>query len=115
MPFSKERALDMRFHKHANGDLVSNEGFLVRQEGRFALKHLEGNRGVTVPIESGYDPRFYLTVYANSVERFDPPNDAERVHEDVRRRIIQNVSDSLLFEGVRHELVWGEFEIESMR
>jgi hypothetical protein len=60
----------------------------------------------TVPVEAGYDPGHFLTIYAFAIERTDPEGQVNPLSDHDRRIIVEHVCASLDFEKTRYEVEW---------
>jgi len=76
--------------------MKSDADFSVERVGRDALRYHEGSRSVLVGSEMLLPKGF--AVYADSIEKWDPPYEA-RISKEERDRIVINLCSVLLSKG----------------
>lgn len=96
----------MSFHKDRNGYLVSSDGYAVRRSGRNELEYVSEGVKAIVPVEAGYDPGHFLTIYAFAIERTGPEGKTGPLSDDDRQMFVEHVCACLDFETTRYKVEW---------
>ena len=96
----------MSFHKDQAGYIVSSEGYSVRRSGRNELEYRSKQMNATIAVEAGYDPQYFLTIYAFAAKKTDPVQADDALNDQDRRTLVEHVCASLKFENVRCDVEW---------
>ncbi|MBM3837856.1 MAG: hypothetical protein FJ398_07790 [Verrucomicrobia bacterium] len=82
----------------------SSKGFILQGVHRFYYHYLEGQRCIQVDVEPCTEPdgTYSEIVYLDSLQRWQPPFDSEKLTQKRVSEIRQNISEALGFMGVKH-------------
>lgn len=81
--------------------IASDEGFEVEVLGRAGLMYRREGRALRVDSEI-LAPPASLAVYSGSIQRWEPPHEAETIDEAERARIVDDIRRSFAWSG--HEI-----------
>jgi hypothetical protein len=80
----------------------STEGFSLRRVDRFHYQYIEGDRVINIAVEPGIE---WEEISFPSPLSWDGASDSERAsEEDQKVRIRSNVSEALVFMGIKHRI-----------
>jgi hypothetical protein len=83
---------------------VSSDGFSVEVLGLTGLRYCEGTRQMFVDSEVLAGPAG-MGVYKSSIEKWDPPHEAESVSDADRNRIVENIRKAFRFQGFEIHMI----------
>jgi hypothetical protein len=90
-----------RFWKPRTNVVESSLGFSVEVLGRTGMLYVEKGRSLHLYSEVLAKPNA-VSIWRDSIKRWDPPNDAEPISNEDREQIIQNIRRA--FEGTKQRL-----------
>lgn len=76
----------------------SSDGFSVEVLGRTGLRYHESGRQMFVDSEVLAGPSG-MSVYKDTIEKWDAPHENARVTDSDRERILKNIRDAFRFQG----------------
>jgi hypothetical protein len=79
--------------------IESDLGFSIEVLGRTGLRYTEQNKSMKVDSEMLAGPSG-LILYTDSIIRWDPPDEKEKVDEKAKQRIIANICEAFRFRGL---------------
>jgi hypothetical protein len=88
------------FRRLAPQHVAHASGWEVFGVDRFHLGYREGPYVAHIEVDMGTE----ITILAKSLERWEPPNQAEPLPTEKRREIIDRITSSLVWEGERYSL-----------
>jgi hypothetical protein len=77
--------------------IESDEGFSVEVLGRTGLLYIEGEK--SIKIDSEVLRSSEIAVVKESIQKWNPPYDAEIIDDDKREAIIENIRNAFNFSG----------------
>ncbi len=77
-----------------------SQKYNVRLKGRTELTYIEDKKSMTIDSELFFNPAG-ITIYTDSITRWNAPFDRETLTEDDRKRIIQNITNHLENNGYK--------------
>lgn len=84
----------------------SDRGFIVQRTGRFTAEYREGEKVVTLDVESGLSGGVpCIILEPNAFVRWD---DGSAIAEDQQAQLFQNVREAMEFQGLRIVVEEGE-------
>jgi hypothetical protein len=90
-----------RFWKPRTNVVESSLGFSTEVLGRTGMLYTEGARSLHLYSEVLAKPNA-VSIWRDSIKRWDPPNDAEPISDQEREQIIQNIQRA--FEATKQTL-----------
>jgi len=89
-----------------NPNLIeTGDGYSVEVLGRTGLRYIEGDRTIFVDSEILAAPDT-IAVNAAGIKQWDPPHDADSVHDQDRERIIGNIQRAFDAKGWILQATW---------
>lgn len=84
----------------------SDRGFVVQRTGRFSAEYREGEKVVTLDVESGLSSGVPCVIFdPNAFVRWD---DGTPIPQDQREQMFQNMKEAMEFQGLKMVVERGE-------